>query len=154
MGHQNKEKRYREWEKLCTPMAPSPWIPTSRGLCAPFQGSISPPQGCPPPTPLKMAEKLVAGDLFLRQARESVSSLDSDKLSPVSPEAGGEESSDSEGEQEGSTHKLIRKVSTSGQMRSKVRGPPPPVSPDPKSSFYFLPAVVTGWQLVCGVTVW
>ncbi|NWZ31083.1 DGKD kinase, partial [Asarcornis scutulata] len=30
-----------------------------------------------------------------------------------------EESSDSEGEQEGSTHKLIRKVSTSGQMRSK-----------------------------------
>ncbi|XP_040427760.1 diacylglycerol kinase delta-like isoform X3 [Cygnus olor] len=67
----------------------------------------------------KMAEKVVAGDLFLRQARESVSSLDSDKLSPVSPEAGGEESSDSEGEQEGSTHKLIRKVSTSGQMRSK-----------------------------------
>ncbi|XP_035167375.1 diacylglycerol kinase eta-like isoform X1 [Oxyura jamaicensis] len=66
-----------------------------------------------------MAEKVVAGDLFLRQARESVSSLDSDKLSPVSPEAGGEESSDSEGEQEGSTHKLIRKVSTSGQMRSK-----------------------------------
>lgn len=69
-----------------------------------------------------MAEKVVAGDLFLRQARESVSSLDSDKLSPVSPEAGGEESSDSEGEQEGSSHKLIRKVSTSGQMRSKVRG--------------------------------
>lgn len=105
----------------------------------------------PPP---KMAEKLVAGDLFLRQARESVSSLDSDKLSPVSPEAGGEESSDSEGEQEGSTHKLIRKVSTSGQMRSKVRGPPPPVSPHPKSSLYFLPAVVTGWQLVCGATFW
>lgn len=49
MGHQNKEKRYREWEKLCTPMAPSPRIPTSRGLCAPSQGSISPPQGCPPP---------------------------------------------------------------------------------------------------------
>nr|XP_038040334.1 diacylglycerol kinase kappa isoform X4 [Anas platyrhynchos] len=91
------------------------------------------PNGCPPPlrSPAvlpsarsaasgeKMAEKVVAGDLFLRQARESVSSLDSDKLSPVSPEAGGEESSDSEGEQEGSTHKLIRKVSTSGQMRSK-----------------------------------
>ncbi|NWY35864.1 DGKD kinase, partial [Pheucticus melanocephalus] len=32
-----------------------------------------------------------------------------------------EESSDSEGEQEDSSHKLIRKVSTSGQMRSKVR---------------------------------
>lgn len=78
-----------------------------------------------------MAEKVVAGDLFLRQARESVSSLDSDKLSPVSPEAGGEESSDSEGEQEGSTHKLIRKVSTSGQMRSKVRGAGTPPQPLP-----------------------
>uniref|UniRef100_A0A8C8VQX3 Diacylglycerol kinase n=1 Tax=Pelusios castaneus TaxID=367368 RepID=A0A8C8VQX3_9SAUR len=40
-------------------------------------------------------------------------------LAPVSPEAAGEESSDSEGEQDGSSHKLIRKVSTSGQMRSK-----------------------------------
>lgn len=69
-----------------------------------------------------MAEKLVPGDLFLRKTRESVSSLDSDKLSPISPEAGGEESSDSEGEQEDSSHKLIRKVSTSGQMRSKVSG--------------------------------
>ena len=68
-----------------------------------------------------MAEKLVPGDLFLRKTRESVSSLDSDKLAPISPEAGGEESSDSEGEQD-SSHKLIRKVSTSGQMRSKVRG--------------------------------
>uniref|UniRef100_A0A8B9SE09 Diacylglycerol kinase n=1 Tax=Apteryx owenii TaxID=8824 RepID=A0A8B9SE09_APTOW len=66
-----------------------------------------------------MAEKLVSGDLFLRKTRESVSSLDSDKLAPISPEAGGEESSDSEGEQEDSSHKLIRKVSTSGQMRSK-----------------------------------
>ncbi|XP_009330283.1 PREDICTED: LOW QUALITY PROTEIN: diacylglycerol kinase kappa [Pygoscelis adeliae] len=65
-----------------------------------------------------MAEKLVPGDLFLRKTRESVSSLDSDKLAPISPEAGGEESSDSEGEQD-SSHKLIRKVSTSGQMRSK-----------------------------------
>lgn len=69
-----------------------------------------------------MAEKLVPGDLFLRKTRESVSSLDSDKLAPISPEVGGEESSDSEGEQEDSSHKLIRKVSTSGQMRSKVRG--------------------------------
>ncbi|KAM6323321.1 diacylglycerol kinase delta-like isoform 2-T2 [Podargus strigoides] len=65
-----------------------------------------------------MAEKLVPGDLFPRKTRESVSSLDSDKLAPISPEAGGEESSDSEGEQD-SSHKLIRKVSTSGQMRSK-----------------------------------
>ncbi|XP_016153883.1 PREDICTED: diacylglycerol kinase kappa isoform X1 [Ficedula albicollis] len=66
-----------------------------------------------------MAEKLVPGDLFSRKTRESVSSLDSDKLAPISPEVGGEESSDSEGEQEDSSHKLIRKVSTSGQMRSK-----------------------------------
>ncbi|XP_066415452.1 diacylglycerol kinase kappa isoform X2 [Molothrus aeneus] len=66
-----------------------------------------------------MAEKLVPGDLFSRKTRESVSSLDLDKLAPISPEAGGEESSDSEGEQEDSSHKLIRKVSTSGQMRSK-----------------------------------
>ncbi|XP_032927981.1 diacylglycerol kinase kappa isoform X4 [Catharus ustulatus] len=70
-----------------------------------------------------MAEKLVPGDLFSRKTRESVSSLDSDKLAPVSPEVGGEESSDSEGEQEDSSHKLIRKVSTSGQMRSKVITP-------------------------------
>ncbi|XP_077042301.1 diacylglycerol kinase kappa isoform X9 [Agelaius phoeniceus] len=66
-----------------------------------------------------MAEKLVPGDLFSRKTRESVSSLDLDKLAPISPEAGGEESSDSEGEQDDSSHKLIRKVSTSGQMRSK-----------------------------------
>ncbi|XP_077042300.1 diacylglycerol kinase kappa isoform X8 [Agelaius phoeniceus] len=70
-----------------------------------------------------MAEKLVPGDLFSRKTRESVSSLDLDKLAPISPEAGGEESSDSEGEQDDSSHKLIRKVSTSGQMRSKVITP-------------------------------
>lgn len=35
-----------------------------------------------------------------------------------------DESSDSEAEQEG-PQKLIRKVSTSGQIRSKVRPPPP-----------------------------
>ncbi|KAM6427486.1 diacylglycerol kinase kappa [Liasis olivaceus] len=61
-----------------------------------------------------MAEKLAPpGELFLRKGRESVSSLDVDRLAP------GEESSDSEGEQEGGSHKLIRKVSTSGQMRAK-----------------------------------
>lgn len=32
----------------------------------------------------------------------------------------GEESSDSDGEQEETSHKLIRKVSTSGQIRAKV----------------------------------
>ncbi|XP_048370301.1 diacylglycerol kinase delta-like isoform X2 [Sphaerodactylus townsendi] len=65
-----------------------------------------------------MAEKLAPpGELFLRKGRESVSSLDMDRLAPG--EAAGEESSDSEGEQDGSSHKLIRKVSTSGQMRTK-----------------------------------
>uniref|UniRef100_A0A8C5MXM9 Diacylglycerol kinase n=1 Tax=Leptobrachium leishanense TaxID=445787 RepID=A0A8C5MXM9_9ANUR len=64
-----------------------------------------------------MAQKLSPGDAFERGTRDSVSSLDSDKLPTV--EATGEESSDSEGEQEGNSHKLIRKVSTSGQIRSK-----------------------------------
>ncbi|XP_028923359.1 diacylglycerol kinase kappa isoform X2 [Ornithorhynchus anatinus] len=64
-----------------------------------------------------MAEKLTPGDLFIRKPRDSVSSLDSDRLAPG--EVAGDESSDSEGEQEGISHKLIRKVSTSGQMRSK-----------------------------------
>ncbi|XP_053330194.1 diacylglycerol kinase eta-like isoform X2 [Spea bombifrons] len=64
-----------------------------------------------------MAHKLSPGDVFERKPRDSVSSLDSDKLPPA--EATGEESSDSEGEQEGISHKLIRKVSTSGQIRSK-----------------------------------
>ncbi|XP_029463328.1 diacylglycerol kinase eta-like isoform X2 [Rhinatrema bivittatum] len=65
-----------------------------------------------------MAEKLSPGDLFARKSRESVYSLDSDRL--AQPEGvGGDESSDSEGEQEENSHKLIRKVSTSGQIRSK-----------------------------------
>ncbi|XP_018085103.1 diacylglycerol kinase eta isoform X2 [Xenopus laevis] len=65
-----------------------------------------------------MAQKLSPDDAFERRARDSVSSLDSDKLPTA--EATGEESSDSEGEeQEGISHKLIRKVSTSGQIRSK-----------------------------------
>lgn len=66
-----------------------------------------------------MAQKLTPDDLFQRPTRDSVSSLDSDKLPTT--ETTGEESSDSEGEQEGISHKLIRKVSTSGQIRSKVR---------------------------------
>ncbi|CAH2315675.1 diacylglycerol kinase kappa isoform X1 [Pelobates cultripes] len=64
-----------------------------------------------------MAQKLSPCDAFERGTRDSVSSLDSDKLPTA--EATGEESSDSEGEQEGISHKLIRKVSTSGQIRSK-----------------------------------
>ncbi|KAL8180707.1 UNVERIFIED_CONTAM: hypothetical protein K2H54_031571 [Gekko kuhli] len=75
-------------------------------------------RGQPPSLRQKMAEKLAPpGELFLRKGRESVSSLDLDRLTPG--EAAGEESSDSEGEQDGSSHKLIRKVSTSGQMRTK-----------------------------------
>ncbi|XP_032084014.1 diacylglycerol kinase kappa isoform X2 [Thamnophis elegans] len=61
-----------------------------------------------------MGEKLAPpGELFLRKGRESVVSLEMDRLAP------GEESTDSEGEQEGGSHRLIRKVSTSGQMRAK-----------------------------------
>ncbi|RXM93748.1 Diacylglycerol kinase eta [Acipenser ruthenus] len=63
-----------------------------------------------------MAEKLNPNVLYVREPLESVSSLDSDRL--TQPDAG-EESSDSDGEQEIS-HKLIRKVSTSGQIRAKV----------------------------------
>ena len=40
---------------------------------------------------------------------------------PQHPAAAADESSDSEGEHEG-PQKVIRKVSTSGQIRSKVRG--------------------------------
>lgn len=39
---------------------------------------------------------------------------------PFQAGEGGEESSDSDGEQEETSHKLIRKVSTSGQIRAKV----------------------------------
>ncbi|XP_078067355.1 diacylglycerol kinase eta-like isoform X1 [Mustelus asterias] len=62
-----------------------------------------------------MAGKLHPDMCISRDNRESVSSLDSDKS--LHPEVG-EESSDSDGEQEG-PQKLIRKVSTSGQIRSK-----------------------------------
>ncbi|KAJ7310344.1 hypothetical protein JRQ81_007253 [Phrynocephalus forsythii] len=67
-----------------------------------------------------MEEKLAPppGELFLRKGREPGSSLEVDRLAPDDAPPG-EESSDSEGEQEGSSHKLIRKVSTSGQMRAK-----------------------------------
>ncbi|CAF91125.1 unnamed protein product, partial [Tetraodon nigroviridis] len=49
-----------------------------------------------------------------------------------------EESSDSDGEQEETSHKLIRKVSTSGQIRAKVGTPGPaphrPVPPPTASA--------------------
>ncbi|KAL4631692.1 diacylglycerol kinase delta-like isoform X8 [Arapaima gigas] len=44
---------------------------------------------------------------------------DSAETLPPAQAEGGDDSSDSEGEQEGSSHKLIRKVSTSGQIRAK-----------------------------------
>ncbi|XP_067852868.1 diacylglycerol kinase delta isoform X2 [Heptranchias perlo] len=62
-----------------------------------------------------MAQKLHPDMCISPDNREADSSLDSDRS--VHAEVG-EESSDSDGEQEG-PHKLIRKVSTSGQIRSK-----------------------------------
>uniref|UniRef100_A0A3Q3XAA2 Diacylglycerol kinase n=1 Tax=Mola mola TaxID=94237 RepID=A0A3Q3XAA2_MOLML len=58
-----------------------------------------------------MASKLNPNVLYVAEHSESLGS----------PQAGeaGEESSDSEGEQEETSHKLIRKVSTSGQIRAK-----------------------------------
>uniref|UniRef100_A0A3P9NY39 Diacylglycerol kinase n=1 Tax=Poecilia reticulata TaxID=8081 RepID=A0A3P9NY39_POERE len=58
-----------------------------------------------------MASKLNPNVLYVAEPGESLGS-------PQSGEAG-EESSDSEGEQEETSHKLIRKVSTSGQIRAK-----------------------------------
>lgn len=58
-----------------------------------------------------MASKLNPNVLYVR---ESLTSPD--------PQAeAGDESSDSDGEPEETSHKLIRKVSTSGQIRAKVR---------------------------------
>uniref|UniRef100_A0AAY4CPE3 Diacylglycerol kinase n=1 Tax=Denticeps clupeoides TaxID=299321 RepID=A0AAY4CPE3_9TELE len=60
-----------------------------------------------------MASKLNPNVLYVR---ESLSSHESDRLGHAEA---GDESSDSDGEQEGTSHKLIRKVSTSGQIRAK-----------------------------------
>ncbi|XP_059364538.1 diacylglycerol kinase delta-like isoform X1 [Carassius carassius] len=59
-----------------------------------------------------MASKLNPNVLYVREPRQSLTSLD------PQPEAG-DESSDSDGEPEETSHKLIRKVSTSGQIRAK-----------------------------------
>ncbi len=60
-----------------------------------------------------MASKLNPNVLYVREPRESLTSPD--------PQAEvGDESSDSDGEPEETSHKLIRKVSTSGQIRAKV----------------------------------
>lgn len=60
-----------------------------------------------------MASKFNPNVLYVREPRESLTSQD--------PQVeAGDESSDSDGEPEETSHKLIRKVSTSGQIRAKV----------------------------------
>ncbi|XP_048400216.1 diacylglycerol kinase eta isoform X1 [Stegostoma tigrinum] len=63
-----------------------------------------------------MAEKLHPDMCLSRENRESVSSVGSDRS--LQPDVG-DESSDSDGEEQDGPQKLIRKVSTSGQIRSK-----------------------------------
>uniref|UniRef100_W5NAG7 Diacylglycerol kinase n=1 Tax=Lepisosteus oculatus TaxID=7918 RepID=W5NAG7_LEPOC len=63
-----------------------------------------------------MAKKLSPNVLYVREPQESLSPHDSDRLAQ---QEAGEESSDSDGDQEETSHKLIRKVSTSGQIRAK-----------------------------------
>ncbi|KAM3857541.1 diacylglycerol kinase eta [Diretmus argenteus] len=65
-----------------------------------------------------MASKLNPNVLYVAEPGESMASTQPDERSHIAGEAG-EESSDSDGEQEETSHKLIRKVSTSGQMRAK-----------------------------------
>ncbi|XP_070296465.1 diacylglycerol kinase eta-like [Salvelinus sp. IW2-2015] len=63
-----------------------------------------------------MASKLNPNVLYVQEPRESLSSLETDHLAHPEP---GEESSDSDGEPDETEQKLIRKVSTSGQLRAK-----------------------------------
>ncbi|XP_064206522.1 diacylglycerol kinase delta-like isoform X2 [Anguilla rostrata] len=63
-----------------------------------------------------MAAKLNPNVLYVREPRESRPGHDTDRLAPAEA---ADESSDSDGEQEETSHKLIRKVSTSGQIRAK-----------------------------------
>ncbi|XP_061566374.1 diacylglycerol kinase delta isoform X1 [Cololabis saira] len=66
-----------------------------------------------------MASKLNTNMLYVSGPGEPLGSPQgSSERTHITGEAG-EESSDSEGEQEETSHKLIRKVSTSGQMRAK-----------------------------------
>ncbi|MEQ2261536.1 hypothetical protein XENORESO_011781, partial [Xenotaenia resolanae] len=68
---------------------------------------------------LAMASKLNPNVLYVAGPGESLGSPQADsERTHITGEAG-EESSDSEGEQEETSHKLIRKVSTSGQIRAK-----------------------------------
>uniref|UniRef100_A0A3P8QTP1 Diacylglycerol kinase n=1 Tax=Astatotilapia calliptera TaxID=8154 RepID=A0A3P8QTP1_ASTCA len=65
-----------------------------------------------------MASKLNPNVLYVAGAGESLGSPQDSERTHIPGEAG-EESSDSDGEQEETSHKLIRKVSTSGQIRAK-----------------------------------
>ncbi|KAM9718270.1 diacylglycerol kinase eta isoform 1-T3 [Menidia menidia] len=66
-----------------------------------------------------MASKLNPNVLYVAGPGDSLGSPQADsERTHITGEAG-EESSDSEGEQEETSHKLIRKVSTSGQIRAK-----------------------------------
>ncbi|MEQ2208562.1 hypothetical protein XENOCAPTIV_006307, partial [Xenoophorus captivus] len=70
---------------------------------------------------LAMASKLNPNILYVAGPGESLGSPQADsERTHITGEAG-EESSDSEGEQEETSHKLIRKVSTSGQIRAKTK---------------------------------
>ncbi|KAJ8007867.1 hypothetical protein DPEC_G00098640 [Dallia pectoralis] len=63
-----------------------------------------------------MASKLNPNILYVQEPRDSMSPQESDRLAQVEP---GDESSDSDGETDETEQKLIRKVSTSGQLRAK-----------------------------------
>lgn len=66
------------------------------------------------------SSKLNPNVLYVGEPGETLGSPQSESERTQIGGEGGEESSDSDGEQEETSHKLIRKVSTSGQIRAKV----------------------------------
>ncbi|XP_077961409.1 diacylglycerol kinase eta isoform X1 [Gasterosteus aculeatus] len=66
-----------------------------------------------------MASKLNPNVLYVAEHGESLVSPQADSDRTLIAGEAGDESSDSDGEQEETSHKLIRKVSTSGQIRAK-----------------------------------
>ncbi|XP_034020181.1 diacylglycerol kinase delta isoform X1 [Thalassophryne amazonica] len=66
-----------------------------------------------------MASKLSPNVLYVMEPGDSLGSTQPDSERTHMAGEAGEESSDSDGEQEETSHKLIRKVSTSGQIRAK-----------------------------------
>ncbi|XP_076018561.1 diacylglycerol kinase eta isoform X1 [Genypterus blacodes] len=66
-----------------------------------------------------MASKLNPNVLYVADPGEPIGSTQPDSERTHASGEAGEESSDSDGEQEETSHKLIRKVSTSGQIRAK-----------------------------------